>query len=62
MSLKHSKLVLYVFYICLFIFISCESELGIQPPQEENTLLKDYESSYDIIQGEVFDNIVLVAI
>jgi len=55
MSLKHSKLILYVFYICLFIFISCESESDIQPPQDEAMLLEDYESSYHIIQVEIFD-------
>ena len=39
----------------MFIFISCESESGIRPPQEENMSLEDYESSYNIIQGEIFD-------
>ena len=55
MSLKHSKLILYIIYIYIFIFISCESEPDIQPPQDENLLLEDYESSYNIIQGEIFD-------
>jgi len=55
MRIKNSKLTLYIFSIYLFVFISCESEAGIRPPQEENMSLEDYESSYNIIQGEIFD-------
>ena len=55
MRIKNSKLILYIFYICLFIFISCEGEPDISPPQDENMPLEDYESSYNIIQGEIFD-------
>ena len=50
MRIKNSKLTLYIFSIYLFVFISCESEAGIRPPQEENMSLEDYESSYNIIQ------------
>ncbi len=50
MSIKNSKLILYI-----FIFISCESEPDIRPPENEEMLLEDYGSSYNIIQGEVFD-------
>ena len=54
MRIKNSKLILYVFYIYLFVFISCESEPDMPPPQDDIPL-EDYESSYDIIQGEIFD-------
>ena len=55
MRIKNSKLTLYIFYICLFIFISCESQPDIPPPKDEDMSLEDYESSYDIIQGEIFN-------
>ena len=54
MRIKNSKLILYVFYIYIFVFISCESEPDMPPPQDDIPL-EDYESSYDIIQGEIFD-------
>ena len=55
MSIKNSKLILYILYIYMFIFVSCESEPDIRPPEDEEMLLEDYGSSYNIIQGEVFD-------
>ena len=39
----------------MFIFVSCESEPDRQPREDEEVLLEDYGSSYNIIQGEVFD-------
>ena len=53
MSIKNCKLILYIY---IFIFICCESEPDIQPPEDEEMLLEDYGSSYNIIQGEVCDN------
>ena len=52
MSIKNSKLIIYIY---IFIFISCESEPDIHPPEDEEMFLEDYGSSYNIIQGEVFD-------
>ena len=51
--IKYNKLILYFLFIELFIFIGCENKKLTS--QNDEIGLENYESTYDVIQGEIFD-------